>query len=338
MLDAQNIEIGGTSPGRQAIISAPEGAMDPAPADENTGATASEQAMDPTPEGANLGAPAENPGNAGRDAAIFVAPERANADPPHHDEPVVIDDGGEAVQVGHDREVHSIRDRFADPLIAEITELWRLRQAMVEGQRKLTLQAKSICRRFTQGDKTEAEKLWNAVAKGREHPLAERAEPALLPFLQAQEPIVAQRKAFEKTLAKLGKQLPIAHVAENIKGVSSMTLATIVGELGDLSAYDKGIAGIWKRAGLAVIDGERQRLKAGDAALIHAYSPSRRSVFWNIGGALIKAQGTDGPYREVYDQRKVYELAREIPKAHAHNRAMRHMTKRLLKDLWRAWP
>jgi hypothetical protein len=228
-------------------------------------------------------------------------------------------------------------DQFADPLIAQIKELWSLRQAMVEGQRKLTLQSKAICRRFTKGDKTEAEKLYNAIAKGKDHPLADHAAIAIMPFMAAQEPIIAQRKAFEKTLAKLGKELPIAHMADNIKGVNTMTLATIVGELGDLSAYTKGIDGIMKRAGMAVIEGERQRMKSGDAALLHGYNPSRRSVFWNIGGALIKAQGTDGPYRLIYDARKELELSRGLTKAHAHNRAMRHMTKALLRHLHRAW-
>jgi hypothetical protein len=119
--------------------------------------------------------------------------------------------------------------------------------------------------------------------------------------------------------------------------VNSTTLATIVGELGDLSAYHKGIAGIWKRAGLAVIDGERQRLKPGDAALLHAYSPARRSVFWNIGSALIKAQRPEDRYRQVYLARKDHELARDLPKGHAHNRAMRYMTKALLRDCHKAW-
>lgn len=228
-------------------------------------------------------------------------------------------------------------DQFADPLVAQISELWKMRQAMVEAQRKLTLQCKAICRRFCDGDKKEADALYTAITKGTDHPLADRAMPAVTPIIMAQEPLIAQRKAFEKALAKMGKELPISHMADTIKGVNTMTLATIVGELGDLSAYTKGIDGIMKRAGLAVIEGERQRMKAGDAALLHGYSPSRRSVFWNIGGALIKAQGVDGPYRLIYDARKELELSRGLTKGHAHNRAMRHMTKALLRHLHRAW-
>ena len=243
------------------------------------------------------------------------------------------------------RETQTNTDRFADPLIAEITETWRQRQDMVRAQQKLTLQAKSICRRFTAGDKGEAEKLYQAVTKGKDHELADMASIAVMPLFRAQAPLIETRAAYEKQLAKLGKQLPIAHMAETIKGVNYNTLATIVAEVGDMTAYEKGIAGIWKRAGLAVIDGERQRKKAGEAALIHGYSPDRHAVFWNIGCALIKAQGkiaedgTDNrlPYRVIYDDRKEYERPRVESDGHAHNRAMRFMVKRLLKDIWQEW-
>ena len=123
---------------------------------------------------------------------------------------------------------------------------------------------------------------------------------AIMPLLAASEPLERQRAVYEKELTKLGKELPIAHMADRIKGVNTKTLAVIVGECGDLSAYEKGIAGIWKRAGLAVIDGERQRKKASkEEALIHGYSPSRRSVFWNIGDALLKSQGKEENRRSI---------------------------------------
>jgi hypothetical protein len=66
----------------------------------------------------------------------------------------------------------------------------------------------------------------------------------------------------------------------------------------------------------------------------------RRSVIWNQAESLFKAQGKDEnalPYRVIYDDRKAHELARGLGPKHAHNRAMRHMTKALLRDLWREW-
>lgn len=229
--------------------------------------------------------------------------------------------------------------RFTDPLVAQIVETWRIRQDMVRAQQKLTLQIKSICRRYCEGDKTEADRLYRAIDKGTDHPMAESASLATMALFEARKPLEVQRKGYEKTLAKLGKQLPIAHMADKIRGVNHGTLATIVGECGDLSAY-KSVSAVWKRCGLAVINGGRQRRVTGDAALEHGYAPERRSVFWNISSALLKAQGKDenaGPYRKIYDERKAYERPRVESDGHAHNRAQRHMLKELIKDLSVEW-
>jgi len=118
-------------------------------------------------------------------------------------------------------------------------------------------------------------------------------------------------------------------------------LAGIVGEVGDFMAYEKELDGIYKRAGLAVIDGERQRKHSNaEMALVHGYSPSRHAVFWTIGDSLLKAQGKEenaGPYRMVYDKRKIMERERVETDGHAHNRALRYMTKRLVRDLYKEW-
>ena len=49
--------------------------------------------------------------------------------------------------------------------------------------------------------------------------------------------------------------------------------------------------------GTAVIDGERQRRVKADA-LKHGYSPSRRSVLWNIANGLVGGMG-NGPRPRV---------------------------------------
>jgi hypothetical protein len=235
----------------------------------------------------------------------------------------------------HNRQVAKEDRRFADPLVIQIVETWRLRQDMVRAQGKLTLQIKAVLRRLNGGDKTEADKQYGRIMKGEDS----AAAMAVASLILAREPLEQQRKAYEKALEKLGKQVPIYPFTENIKGFGSLALAKTVGECGDLSAYPS-VAGVWKRAGLAVINGGRQRRIAGEAALEHGYSPERRSVFWNIADPLLKAQGKDenaGPYRRIYDKRKEYELERVETKGHAHNRAMRYMTKELLKDLTLAW-
>jgi hypothetical protein len=44
-----------------------------------------------------------------------------------------------------------------------------------------------------------------------------------------------------------------------------------------------------------------------------------------------------GPYGEAYGERKAWNLARGWTPGHAENDARRYMTKRLIRDLWRAW-
>jgi len=248
--------------------------------------------------------------------------------------------------------------RFVDPLIQQIVEQWRLRQDMVRAMSRLTLQSKAILRRMCMGDKVEANRLYRSLSNGKDHALVEVATIAVAPLLMAREPLEATRKAIEKRLIVMAKDLPIAHMVEETPGLGYPGLAAIIGECGDLSAY-KSVSAVWKRCGLAVIDGGRQRKVAGDAAIEHGYSPSRRSVIWTIMDSLFKAQSAGmkdgaepGPYRALYDVWKAEELEktaeyvdkktgkRETTKlklGHAHNRALRKVSKRLLRDLTVAW-
>lgn len=146
----------------------------------------------------------------------------------------------------------------------------------------------------------------------------------------------------KKEMARLAKQLPVwESFGANVRGFGEVSLAVIVAEAGDLSNYSS-IAKLWKRMGLAVMDGQRQGNpgKGADAAdwIAHGYSPVRRSRMWNIGDTLIKGNRT-GPYRTSYLDRKAYEIARnpEMTPMQAHRRAQRYMEKRLLKHLWQAW-
>lgn len=268
----------------------------------------------------------------GADATIPAAHDALRPGSSSQQDEAVIE--GQAVS--ETQPVAALDDRrFTDPLIAEIVETWRQRQDMVRAQSKLTLQIKAICRRFTEGDKKEADKVYALISKGADHP----ASLACAALFAARVPLEEARKGYEKHLTKLGKQLPIAHMADSIKGVGHLSIAKIVGECGDLSAY-KSVAAVWKRAGLAVINGERQRKVAGDAALLHGYSPQRRSTLWNIADPMLKAQGKDenaGPYRLLYDVHKAAQVEKGCSLIHAHNRAMRYMTKALLKDLTLEW-
>ena len=229
-------------------------------------------------------------------------------------------------------------NRYENPTIAMIYRTWRNRQNMVRAEGKLVLQIKAICRGFADGEIKEANKLFTALKKG-EGSLELMA--ATKPLFDAREPLLKSRASFEKWLSDLAKELPVATFVDKVKGFGHLGLAGIVGEVGDFMAYEKELDGIYKRAGLAVIDGERQRKHSNaEMALVHGYSPSRHAVFWTIGDSLLKAQGKEenaGPYRIVYDNRKVYERKRVETDGHAHNRALRYMTKRLVKDLYKEW-
>jgi hypothetical protein len=176
--------------------------------------------------------------------------------------------------------------------------------------------------------------------------------------LAAREPFENVEKAQIKIMEAAIQKLPIWTAwAKDVRGLGAKSLAVLIGETGDLSGYPSH-SHVWKRCGLAVIDGNRQGgLSKGaskDDWIEHGYNRQRRSMIWVIGDTMIKAQvrkvkdseGKDtgeresiGPYGEAYLARKKYELERdpEMQPIKAHRRAQRYMEKRLLKHLWQAW-
>jgi hypothetical protein len=240
-------------------------------------------------------------------------------------------------------------------LIGQIVEQWRRRQDMLRAHQRLNLQAQAVCRRFVDGDKVAAGKLW---AKVRDDP-AHDLRMWLGPFLLAMEPLEGAQREIERQLAKLAKQLPCHAWALGVRGLGDVSLAAIVGECGIGPGEFRSVSALWKRMGLAVIGGGRQRRITGDAALEHGYSAQRRALLWNIGGNIIKGQirsekGEDGKKLEgtsfalgelgqVYLDRKAYLVARNASLVdpwsplHIHNDAKRYMEKRLLRQLWAEW-
>lgn len=158
------------------------------------------------------------------------------------------------------------------------------------------------------------------------------------PLVQARELLAASRKPLEKRLEQLARELPVWPWVQGVRGLGALGLAQIAGECGDLHNYANP-AKVWKRMGLAVIDGERQRKHSDpDLAALHGYSPQRRSIMYVIADSLVKGN-RDGAYRTYYLAEKERQRGKlpDAPQAHIHNRALRHMAKRLLRDLWRAW-
>jgi len=155
---------------------------------------------------------------------------------------------------------------------------------------------------------------------------------------------IHQPRMFAETqLIKAASTLPVALWVESIKGlgIKGVGLGQIVGEAGDLSKYPTK-ATLWKRMGVAVFDGERQRkTKDKELAKLYGYSPKRRSILFGLGESMIKAQGTYAPvyYREKARQIEMHPdlLEKEGGKGHISNRARRYMEKMMLRDLWQVW-
>jgi len=190
-------------------------------------------------------------------------------------------------------------------------------------------------------------------------PLADMLEAPIFATLQGREAFDRLEADDTKELERLGRQLPIWPEFADVPGIRGQTLATIVGEAGDLGCYANP-GKLWKRMGLALVRGNRQGAPGKNATkddwIEHGYNAARRSRMWNIGQALVKT--TASPYRQVYLDRKQVELdkaaaegltvkpAAQIKKAeqdqcrsvgHVANRAQRYMEKRLLRDVWQAW-
>jgi hypothetical protein len=163
------------------------------------------------------------------------------------------------------------------------------------------------------------------------------------------------RKPAEKVMReaeRLARTLPGADFVATTRGLGFASVAKIIGVTGPLHNY-RNPAKLWKRLGLGlVIEGEgkppcRQGKRTDtDLALLHGYSPGRRSLSWNLYDSMFKNQSPE--WRAVYDRKKAEYLARveageTDPRGHKRTRlwaekaARRYVEKRVILHLWRAW-
>ena len=258
----------------------------------------------------------------------------------------------------------------ANDLAATIQELVALQR-----QRRFCIKSQSRCDRSVEAflarqlgfhndlPETKRAAIWKqvsavrrAVEKGGE--VQVQVEDQLVDDLSASFPLIlfsAQaRKAWdthranvEKQMRALARSLPVWPWVKDVAGFGELGLAIIIGETGDLSGYATKER-VWKRLGLAVIAGERQRRVSGEAAIEHGYNPGRRAEVWTIVDSMFRHQWSGakdnqpaqakGPFGEVYGRRKAYTEGREgwTPK-HRDNDARRIMGKALIEALWKEW-
>ncbi len=286
--------------------------------------------------------------------------KNAFADSDHHD-----DDGQHLIDPhALNSEVVTLHHRNAED-IQRARRLYKCRNDIIRAHGNLTRQVTSICYHDAGystflPEKERAAKMKHGTAMMKS--LKSGAPEAEHLFMSAgflldvieRAGFERQKHAIEKMMEKDVVRFGMGEFISETRGFSSTQLANIIGEAGDLANYAT-VSRLWKRMGMAVIDGVRQSKQTDKSkALDHGYNPSRRSAMWNIGETIIKAQirnnkDEDGkkvgePYAigylgQVYLDRKADYAARhpEKTKAHIHNDSKRYMEKRLLKLLWLAW-
>lgn len=191
--------------------------------------------------------------------------------------------------------------------------------------------------------------------------------PLILANAAARKLFDDRRDAAEKAMRQMARQLPVWSAwAKDVRGFGELGLALIVAEAGkthDLGAFSSKEK-LWLMLGLAVFNGERQQRKTSKSeAELHRFSPRRRAEIWVIGDVLLRQQWAGdktekggepahptGPYGEVYARRRAHTEPRvaataDLPYSDRNkwtpmrckNDAVRIMTKRLVRDLWREW-
>lgn len=151
-------------------------------------------------------------------------------------------------------------------------------------------------------------------------------------------------RQLEKAMLRLAKSLTVSRWANqpHQRGFGLLSLATIIGETGDLSQYANP-GKVWKRLGLAPFNGKMPSTWRRSGGLTTeqwievGYRPCRRSIVYVIGENLVKLN--KGPYRQRYDEAKAAAVEKhpDWTPLHAHNHAMLLASKRLIRELWVAW-
>lgn len=219
------------------------------------------------------------------------------------------------------------------PATADINQLWQMRQDLRRAEARLNLQCQSICRRRSGNDKEAGAALWKAIKTG------ESTSPVMIevmPYRLAMETLTERSTAMEKQLEKAAQQLPLwKRYGMGVRGVGPLMFAGLVSEARHPIHTYRSESALWKRFGMAVIHGERQRRVQGtEGAALHGYNPERRSFMYNLVASLLRQRNPF--YRELYEARKALELGRDLPLIHAHNRAMRYCGKVFLRKTWSA--
>lgn len=149
------------------------------------------------------------------------------------------------------------------------------------------------------------------IALGNKTWASENAEGRAVPAIY--ESMIDQLKEMEKGLMKEAAQQLKTHPAwvhygKHVKGLGTALASQLFGYIGDIGRFPT-VSKLWKYTGLAVVDGQADRMRRGQKA---GYNPKIKSLLYNIGTSFIKSRS---PYRMIYDDKKKYygHLKQDIP-------------------------
>jgi hypothetical protein len=135
----------------------------------------------------------------------------------------------------------------------------------------------------------------------------------------------------DKDIKDAVKDQPIFEYLERVKGVGVQLAAKMIAMI-DIERCDT-ISALWRYAGYAVIDGEREKPTKGEK--LH-YNNRLKATIYNVGGSFLKC---NSPYRQFYDEAKEYYQTNRTDwtKMHIHLASQRKMVKVFLAHLWLVW-
>jgi hypothetical protein len=298
-------------------------------------------------------------------------------------------------QISFDTHVSNAAPANITSTVRQIVELQKIRRHCIKSQSQLdrsmeSLIASALGFRVDLEEKErkalfrQAGDIRRSVEKGGEGLLdVGTQEPNALSAIIDLIPINAQsrnlwdtrREEVEAKMASLVVALPAWPYVETVRGIGARGFAVLVAEAGIPIGEYRTVSGLWRRLGLAVINGERQRKKTDlEQAALHRYNPTRRAEVWAFCSDVMfrhqwagdkDEKGKDpkktgkpiavpahaiGLYGEIYARRRAYTAQRiadtaDLPAGHrdkwtkgrCHNDARRIMTKELLKHLWIKW-
>ena len=145
----------------------------------------------------------------------------------------------------------------------------------------------------------------------------------------------------KKIMSDLGAELmpDVWQWITSIRGLGAGGLAAqLLAQIDDITSF-ANVSKLWRFSGYAVIDGERERPKAGET--LH-YNARLKSIVFLIVDQFIRQQTTG--YVEIYyaekeRQRKLHPMPEngKYSDGHIHAMAMRKTGKIFLQHLWLMW-